>query len=114
GLYISDHPLNPYKSKLTANHVRPISEILESKSEQERFNIGGIIASAKKIVTKTGKPMLFVRIADFNSSIEVVVFPNTYEQTQALWNEGAAVLINGKISLRDNEPKIICDQAALL
>lgn len=114
GLYISDHPLNRHRGKLASYKVKPISEVLESKSEQERFNIGGLVASVKKIVTKTGKPMLFVRIADFNSSIEVVVFPNTYEQTQAIWNEGAAVLINGKISLRDNEPKIICDQAALL
>ncbi len=114
GLYISDHPLNRYRGKLAAHNVKPISAVLESKSEQDRFNIGGLVTGAKKIVTKTGKPMLFARIADFNSSIEVVVFPNIYEQTQAIWNDGAAVLINGKVSLRDNEPKIICDNAILL
>ena len=114
GLYVSYHPLNRHRGKLAAHNVKPISEVLESKSEQDRFNIGGLVASVKKIVTKTGKSMLFVRIADFNNSIEVVVFPNIYEQTQALWNEGAALLINGKISLRDSEPKIICDNAVLL
>lgn len=114
GLYISDHPLNSYRSRLVASNVRPIKEVLEVKSETERFNIGGLVTKTQKIVTKTGKPMAFVKIEDFTHSIELVVFPTIFEQTSAIWKEGITVLVNGKISLRDNEPRFICDRAMSL
>lgn len=111
GLYISDHPLNRHRTQLASAGIKAIKELLEIKSDQERFNIGGLITSAKKIVTKTGKPMVFARLEDFGHAIEVIVFPNTYDQTAALWREGAIIIVNGKLSLRDSEPKFICDRA---
>lgn len=114
GLYISDHPLNLHKAKLEKAKAKPIKEVLASTSAFHKHNIGGLITRVNRIITKTGKPMLFAKIADFNDSMEVVVFPETLEKTSAVWVEGKPVLIAGKISLRNGEVSLICEKAVLL
>ena len=112
GLYISDHPLNYYKEQMKA--TKPIKEALTIKSEVLNFHVGGLVTRVNKITTKTGKPMAFATIEDFNESIEIVVFPNTYQQNSSAWEEGKVVLVTGRMSWRNNEPKFICNSAQIL
>lgn len=112
GLYISDHPLNYYKEQLKA--TKPIKEALTIKSEALNFHVGGLVTRVNRITTKTGKPMAFATIEDFNENIEIVVFPNTYEQNGGAWEEGKVVLVTGHMSWRNNEPKFICNSAQIL
>jgi len=42
--------------------------------------IGGIISNVKKIITKNGKPMLFMGLEDLTDKIEVVVFARALEK----------------------------------
>ena len=55
--------------------------------------------------------MLFAKIEDFTDSIEVVVFPETYAKTLNAWRDGAVVGVLGKMSFRDGDAKIICNNA---
>ena len=112
GLYISDHPLNYYKEQMKA--TKPIKEALTIKSEVLNFHVGGLVTRVNKITTKTGKPMAFATIEDFNENIEIVVFPNTYQQNSSAWEEGKVVLVTGRMSWRNNEPKFICNSAQIL
>ena len=112
GLYISDHPLNYYKEQMKV--TKPIKEALTIKSESLNFYIGGLVKRVNKITTKTGKPMAFATIEDFEENIEIVVFPKTYEQNSAAWQEGNVILVIGHMSWRNNEPKFICNSAQSL
>ena len=112
GLYISDHPLNYYKEQMKV--TKPIKEALTIKSESLNFHIGGLVKRVNKITTKTGKPMAFATIEDFEENIEIVVFPKTYEQNSAAWQEGNVILVIGHMSWRNNEPKFICNSAQSL
>ena len=47
--------------------------------------IGGIIAGMRTLNTKDGRAFLAVEIEDQTGSIEVTVWPETYEQTRELW-----------------------------
>jgi DNA polymerase-3 subunit alpha len=106
GLYVSDHPLNPYKEKLTK--TKPIEEALATRSENVSLDIGGIITKVQKINTRTGQPMIFARLEDFSNAVEVVVFPSTFMENSGIWEEGRVVMARGRISWRNNEPKFIC------
>ena len=67
------------------------------------------------MITKTGKPMLFAKIEDMSAKqIEVIVFNNTLSKTSDCWEENRVIVVQGKMSLRGGESKMICDQAKLV
>ncbi len=114
GLYISDHPLSSYREKLKTIKARPIKDIVEIKNESEELIVGGLVSKIQRIVTKTGKPMLFATIEDFTHSLEIIVFPLTLEKTGAVWQMGMVIVALGHISWRDHEPRFICENARAL
>lgn len=112
GLYISEHPLGELREELE-RHVTPISDILGTKTTST-IRIGGVIAKINKIITKKGQPMVFALIEDLTNKIEVLVFPKLLESTQETWVDGGKVIIEGKLSDKDGEAKILADKAYVL
>jgi len=114
GLYVSSHPLEEYKNIL-AKKTLSLAEIknyygLGLNNNRERVRVGGIISGIKKIITKKGQPMLFVKLEDLTDKTEVVVFPGVVERNAAAFQENKIVFITGRIDFRDNAPKILADQ----
>ena len=55
--------------------------------------------------------MAFVTLEDMSGQIECLVFPRVYEKYQTLLQEDAAVVISGKISVREEEaPKLLAER----
>lgn len=106
GLYISDHPLNEHR-RLLNRLVKPISGLGEATGTTK---IGGLISTVKKINTKRGEPMAFVRLEDLTGSIEVVVFPKLYQTTALQWEEQRMVIVEGKSNVREGEWKMLADK----
>ena len=108
GLFVSDHPLNSYQIQLKLENVVPIKNIIVGTSGTVK--IGGMITRIQKIVTKTGRPMIFSVVEDLTSKIEVVVFPNVLEKNPGAWKENTVVVARGKINDRDGSLKFLCDE----
>ncbi len=108
GLYISSDLLEHVKSYLQKKAL-PINQ-LKDQFPRQKIRIGGIISSIKKILTKNGQPMLFVKIEDLTDKAEVVVFPGILENNLSAFQENKIVLITGKVDFRDNSPKLICEE----
>ncbi len=111
GLYISDHPLNEHKETLKKYGVQEIKSLLLKPSDKggPRPKIAGVISKIQRVMTKLGQPMLFAQVQDFNDTMEVMVFANTLEKTLPIWQENKIVMVSGKMTWRNNEPKFICD-----
>jgi DNA polymerase-3 subunit alpha len=109
GFYLSDHPLAEYVSILEklGTPIEKLKELVTGK----RATIGGMIASSKRIITKTGKPMLFSQLQDSRSKVEVVVFPDIFAQNPLLWQEDNVVLVRGRVDSKNGSLKFICEQA---
>lgn len=112
GLYISAHPFNDFKPSL-GNFIVPISS-LPLHINEEAVRTAGVITLIKKIITRSNKPMLFVKIEDAVASTELLVFPGLYETNAVMWVEGKVVLCQGKISDKDQEIKLLVDKASVL
>lgn len=114
GFFLSDHPLKSYADKIRLAQARSVAEA--RKMSAGYIRTAGLISKIQKIVTKTGQPMLFAKIEDLSSDkpIEIVVFPTVLAKTASVWQENCAVLVDGKMSSRDGEPKILCDEARKL
>ncbi|HXK40719.1 MAG TPA: DNA polymerase III subunit alpha [Candidatus Paceibacterota bacterium] len=107
GLFVSAHPLNEFQPALRLEGVLPIKNI--SSTTAGTVRIGGVITKIQKIMTKTGRPMLFSLLEDLTSKIEVVVFPNVLERNPDIWKENSIVVATGKINDRDGSLKLLCD-----
>ena len=113
GLYISDHPFRAYESLVRSKNIPSLGEIL-NKDKKGTVIAAGIISGIQRINTKAGDPMLFVKIEDTSNSLEVLVFPTLLKTTNAIWQEGAAVAVSGKISTKDNEVKVLANEAKII
>lgn len=109
GLYVSSHPLEDYRKMLEGNTFS-LSKIASAEKDK-RVKIGGIISAIKRIITKTGKPMLFIKLEDLTDKAEIVVFPSVIERNPAVFQENNIVFIKGRIDNRSGEAKIIAEDA---
>ena len=107
GLYVSSHPLNSFK-KLFETKTTAIIKI-DKAWVNKKVILGGLINNVKKIITKTGKPMIFMKLEDLTSKTEVVVFPNLLERNPNALQENKIVFVAGRVDDRNGEIKIIAD-----
>jgi DNA polymerase-3 subunit alpha len=115
GFYLSEHPMSGYAEKIAAYKAKPIVELMSIKNEHLIVRTAGLVSKVRKIFTKSGQPMLFATIEDLaQKSLEVVVFTSVLEKTAAVWNENNVVIVQGRMSVRDGQAKMICDNAKRL
>jgi DNA polymerase-3 subunit alpha len=107
GLYVSSHPLNDFK-KLFASRTTPIIKV-DATFVNKKVILGGLISSVKKIITKNGKPMLFMKLEDLTAKTEVVIFPNLLERNPVALQENKIVFVAGRVDDRNGEIKIVAD-----
>lgn len=109
GLYISEHPFNEFK-KYLKDIVAPLED-LKSLLGQEKINIAGVITGIKKIITRSNESMLFVKMEDAISNVEILVFPRLLKETADIWQEGKVLICQGKVSDKDKEVKFLANIA---
>ncbi len=110
GLYVTEHPFQEYVEKLKTNHVLPLKEI-GGRRRDGFVSVGGIVSGVQKIVTKSGEPMLFVKLEDLSARTEILVFPKVLAKNPGLWQTEKALLVRGRLSDKDGVTKILCEEA---
>jgi len=70
-----------------------------------------MITEARRITTKKGDTMCVVKLEDMYGTVNVTVFPKTYEQTTELWVEDTVVVVRGEVQVRRDEAGILCNSA---
>lgn len=107
GLYVSGHPLDKHAEKL--KNDRSIKKVKEETRDGMLAVISGIVLESKPIATKKGDRMAFLKIADKEDRIEVVVFPKVFEQFKSLLEKDKCLSVKGKISERNGEISLLAD-----
>lgn len=110
GLYVTEHPIQEYLERLAQNRVLPLKD-LTIEYRNRTVSIGGLVNSIQKITTKSGEPMLFVKMEDMTSRTEVLVFPKVLAQNPGLWQEEKVLVVRGRVSDKDGVAKILCEEA---
>jgi DNA polymerase-3 subunit alpha len=108
GLYISEHPLNEIKSRIN-DYTMSLRQLAQHK-DKACIRTAGVITAIKKILTKKNERMLFVKIEDTFTNIEVLVFPKLLSITPEIWQEGKMILVEGKVSDKDEEIKLLANK----
>ena len=121
GIYVSGHPLEEYLSFLKKNAKSSASEFfLDEESggaglkDRQETTIGGIITGKTVKYTKKNQAMAFLTVEDMTGSVEVIVFPKTYEENTWKLNEDEKVLIRGRVSAEEEkDAKLIAEKILL-
>lgn len=110
GLYVTEHPMLEYLEKLRVNRLLPLKNLTLDLRNQ-MVSVGGLVSSIQKIMTRSGEPMLFVKMEDLDARTEVLVFPKVLAKNPALWQEEKVLMVRGRLSDKDGQPKILCEEA---
>src|SRR6266508_2768114 len=108
GLYISDHPLTPYQQTF-AQIVSYFSGQLQEAQHEEKVRVAGLVTSVRPYMTKTNKPMGFISIEDIQGTIELVLFPKTWEKYREQMTVGQVIIVEGKTDTGSTPPKVLVD-----
>ena len=117
GIYVSGHPLEEYE-KLWKKHITNMTSDFVWDEEIHaihvadgaKVTIGGMITDKKIKYTKTNQIMSFFNLEDLVGTVEVVVFPKTYEKCSVNLVEDNKVFVTGRVQADDEKDgKLICE-----
>ena len=118
GLYLTGHPLTPYKDYYKPLKCVRLDRVLAAVEEgSDTYPDGAairtlcMVGTVRVQPTKTGAKMAYIRVEDLYGSMEMVVFPKTLAQYEELLQAGNAVLVSGRLDIQEEEaPKLICQR----
>jgi hypothetical protein len=67
------------------------------------------VTGMRTVITRTKSTMAVVTLEDLQGTLEVVVFPRTYEETMGTWRDGAILLVAGRVDHRGEEASLLAD-----
>jgi len=94
GFYFKSHPILKYES-LFENGIMRISDCLQY-GKTMAVSIMGVVSQKKKITTKDNKEMAFITVEDLTGSIEVIIFPSTFERFRNYIESSEVIIVTGK------------------
>ena len=107
GLYLSGHPIDAYRDQLEAVGARSITSLDASEPE---VLVGGIIGGYRQLKTRRGAPMAVLTLDDRGGSVEVVVFPKTYERCASVLVPHRLVLVTGKLDKDEETARLMANE----
>jgi len=122
GVYITGHPLDEYADvldKLPCNTawIAQLKEQEDSGLSQDsaQVRMGGLVVNLRAKATRKGNMMGFCTLEDLTGQIECLFFPAVYERCYKDLALDQAVIVTGKLSVReDEETKLLVDSVSAL
>jgi DNA polymerase III subunit alpha len=108
GMYMGEHPLTAYMNEIR-RVVSHFSGNLSEAAHEEKVRVAGMVTGIRPHQTKTGKMMAWVMLEDLTGTIELVVFPRTWEKFQFALEVGGVILAEGKVDAQSNPSKVLVD-----
>lgn len=109
GIYVSGHPLEKYRNRISRYAAHSIKELSELR-DQEKVRIVGIITSLTSKNDRRGNRMAFFTLEDLESQIEVLVFSSLYEKRSSYVEEAKLVLVKGRLDATSDPPKVVAEE----
>ena len=117
GLYITGHPLGDYTKALAQMDMSTsqLAEIMEAEDhglsrDGMHVRMGGMLTEFRQKATRSGNLMGFVTLEDMTGTIESLIFPKVLERVSTELTPDTAVVISGRLSIREDEdPKLLLD-----
>jgi DNA polymerase-3 subunit alpha len=117
GLYVTGRPADKYREALENANTWNIRELKEADStmHDKPVAVAGEVVTMRKILTRNNDMMCVVHLEDWRESagtIDVVIFPRTWQKCQEFVNEGEIIRIKGKFDTSRGDPQVIAEEVS--
>ena len=115
GLYLTGHPMDDYRAFLKNTHVVSIAKLMDEESQftdDQIVSVAGIVQTVKMKTTRNNSMMAYITLEDDTAAVEMLAFSNVLGQFGGYLKENCAVVVTGRLSLRDDkDPQIVINRA---
>jgi DNA polymerase III subunit alpha len=128
GLFWSGHPIDSHAADLLEYGARTIAELLSGETgagaspenatprppprSGEEVTVGGIVAGVRPLKTRKGERMGVFTLEDRDGGLEVVVYTEPFARFERLLDDGALVVVRGRIEKDDEESRLYASDIA--
>ncbi|MFP5345728.1 MAG: DNA polymerase III subunit alpha [Actinomycetes bacterium] len=115
GLYVSDHPLFGLEHVLAKASDCSIASLVadESRPDGATVTVAGMVTTVVRKMTKNGNPWAIASLEDLEGVVEVLFFPQTYQQVLHELREDLVCVIRGRLNRRDDVPTVYVAEMSL-
>ena len=108
GVYMSENPLSSFASMKPPEGTTLCGQI-DADMVGKDIIVAGMVTGVNELFTRDRRPFASVILEDLDGHIEIMVWNRVYEKTGELWQEGNALLVRGKVRVRDDKVQLHCD-----
>lgn len=109
GYYISGHPLTEYEQTLKLYNLADLSSQDNLPQANTATRLGGLATGVEQRYTKNNRAMASFTLELLDNSVDVVVFPSTYEKYREHLQDEHPIMVCGKVE-DSNSFKIIAEE----
>jgi DNA polymerase-3 subunit alpha len=110
GVSFSEKPFSPVFSGKYGNAV--FCGNIDVELDKQVIVTAGRVISARYSFTKKNESFAIVVLEDVGGQVEVIAWPQVYNQTEEFWQEGNELVVQGKVRTRDDEVSVVCDRVS--
>ena len=111
GLYLSSHPLTSLVGNgVPDGYVQVVD--LAARPINDKVKLIGMITGVRRITTRKNTTMAIVEMEDLTGPIEMVAFPDLYEQSSRLLEPDAILVFGGKVDERGENRQIVLESVS--
>jgi DNA polymerase-3 subunit alpha len=110
GIYLSGHPLEEYTAKMQKNATANAIDFVRDEETQAvklpdnaHVVVGGMISDKTVKFTRDNKAMAFLEVEDLTGTVEVIVFPKTYERYQQYLGMDEKIFVVGRADIEEEQ-----------
>jgi DNA polymerase-3 subunit alpha len=101
GFYLTGHPLDQYAMEIK-HFCTPFVEVEHHQNKE--ISVGGIISEVSVRQSKKGSTFALFALEDFEGTLRLAMFGESYLKHAHLLREGEFVMVRGKVQERFNQP----------
>ena len=116
GLYLSGHPLDAYReqsAQFATHTIKALTGEDANVPDNSHVRIVCTIVKNRMMTTKSNTMMAFTSVEDLTGTMEVIVFPRVLDTFRDSIKENAVVVIEGRLSVREDEPAKLMAESIL-
>ena len=108
GLYLTSHPLMDLTGHGAPDGYLQVADV-EGRGPGSKVRLLGMVTTVRRIATKSNRTMAVMEVEDLTGTIEVVAFPDAYEQHSEFIREDAILDVTAKIDERGDNLQLILE-----
>jgi len=108
GVYLSEHPFGRAAPTL-APYITTLCGQIDGEMAGQGVVTAGTVVSVRQLVTRQGRPFVSAILEDLDGKVEVTAWPEVFQRTKELWNEGNILLVEGKVRARGDRVQLNCE-----